>query len=320
MTDRLERLVNLTATLLATRRPLTLDQLAERFEPPYPADKAARRRQFERDKETLRDLGIPITVEPLDLGGEQGYRIRPEDYYLPDPGLTPEERAALHVAVTAVRLGGDEAREGLRKLGGLEGAAADAPLAELGTTPALAELFDAVARRARITFDYRGEVRALEPYGVVLRWGHWYVVGHDRDRDAPRAFRVDRIDGEPEVGEAGAFEPPPDVDPAAYLRADPLTYGEDQPRTARVLVDDARRLGGRAARRGGRRRPPAGRFGGRRAVGGEPGGVPHVRARSARTRRGARTRRAAGRSGGLARGDRGPGPRVGAEPVTGDES
>jgi predicted DNA-binding transcriptional regulator YafY len=139
-----------------------------------------------------------------------------------------------------VRLGGDEAREGLRKLGGLEGAAADAPLAELGTTPALAELFDAVARRARITFDYRGEVRALEPYGVVLRWGHWYVVGHDRDRDAPRAFRVDRIDGEPEVGEAGAFEPPPDVDPAAYLRADPLTYGEDQPRTARVLVDEPR--------------------------------------------------------------------------------
>ena len=240
MTDRLERLVNLTATLLATRKPLTLDQLAERFEPPYPADKAARRRQFERDKETLRDLGIPITVEPLGLGGEQGYRIRPEDYYLPDPGLTPEERAALHVAVTAVRLDGDDAREGLRKLGGLEGTAAAAPFAELETTPALAELFDAVARRAAVTFDYRGEHRSLEPYGVVLRWGHWYVVGHDHDRDAARAFRVDRIDGAPVVGPAGAFEPPADVDPGAFLRADPLTYGEDQPRPARVLVDETR--------------------------------------------------------------------------------
>jgi proteasome accessory factor B len=240
VTDRLERLVNLTATLLATRKPLTLDQLAERFEPPYPDDKAARRRQFERDKETLRDLGIPITVEPIGLGGEQGYRIRPEDYYLPDPGLSADERAALHVAVTAVRLDSDEAREGLRKLGGLEGAAAAAPFAELETAPALAELFDAVARRAPISFEYRGETRALEPYGVVLRWGHWYVVGHDRDRDAARAFRVDRIEGEPEVGPAGAFEPPPDVDPGAFLRADPLTYGEDQPRTARVLVDEPR--------------------------------------------------------------------------------
>jgi proteasome accessory factor B len=244
MTDRLERLVNLTATLLATRRPLSLEELAERFEPPYPEEKAARRRQFERDKETLRDLGIPITVEPIGLGSEQGYRIRPEDYYLPDPGLTPEERAALHVAVTAVRLGGDEAREGLRKLGGLEGGlegnGAGAPLAELETTDALGVLFDAVSRRAPLTFGYRGETRSLEPYGVVLRWGHWYVVGHDRDRDAPRAFRADRIDGDPVVGAAGSFEPPAGVDPAAFLRADPLTYGEDQPRPALVLVDHTR--------------------------------------------------------------------------------
>ena len=57
MADRLERLVNLTATLLDTRRPLTLDELSERVEPRYPEDKTSRRRQFERDKETLRELG-----------------------------------------------------------------------------------------------------------------------------------------------------------------------------------------------------------------------------------------------------------------------
>ena len=39
MADRLERLLNLTATLLDTRRPLTLDELAERVEPRYPEDK-----------------------------------------------------------------------------------------------------------------------------------------------------------------------------------------------------------------------------------------------------------------------------------------
>ena len=129
MPDRLERLVNLTATLLDTRRPLTLDELSERVEPRYPEEKASRRRQFERDKETLRELGIPIRVESVDgFGAEQGYRIHPDDYYLPELGLTEAELAALHVAVTAVRLGGDAGREGLAKLGGLEGEGAASPL------------------------------------------------------------------------------------------------------------------------------------------------------------------------------------------------
>jgi proteasome accessory factor B len=239
--DRLERLVNLTATLLDTRRPLTLDELSERVEPRYPEDKASRRRQFERDKETLRELGVPIRVETVDgFGAEQAYRIHPDDYYLPELSLTEPELAALHVAVTAVRLEGDAGREGLAKLGGLTGEGADTALAELDVSPGLAVLFDAVSRRATVTFSYRGRERHLDPYGVVLRFGHWYVVGHDRDRDAPRAFRVDRLDAEPALGPDGGFEPPDAVDPAEYVRADPLTYGEDQPVDAHVLVDAPR--------------------------------------------------------------------------------
>jgi proteasome accessory factor B len=240
VTDRLERLVNLTATLLDTRRPLTLDELADRLEPPYPPETSARRRAFERDKETLRELGVPIVVEPVSgLGGETGYRIRPDDYYLPDLGLTTDERAALAAAVSAVRLEGGAALEGLRKLGGAEGAAV-APLAALEGTPVLAELFDAVSQRQTLEFEYRGEARRLEPYGVVHRFGHWYVVGRDRDRDASRAFRVDRIEGEPVLGDPGVFEPPAGTDPADLLRADPLTYGDAQPVTAQVLVDAPR--------------------------------------------------------------------------------
>lgn len=240
MTVRLERLLNLTATLLDTRRPLTLDELAERLEPGYPPEKAARRRAFERDKETLRELGVPILTEPVDaLGGELGYRIRPDDYYLPDLGLTSEERSALHVAVTAIRLDGDAAHEGLRKLGGIEGAGA-APVAQLDATQGLPELFDAVAKRRPVTFSYRDQARTLEPYGVVHRFGHWYVVGRDRDRDAPRAFRVDRLDGPPELGEAAAFTPPAGVDPLDFLRDDPLSYGDALPVEVRVAIDASR--------------------------------------------------------------------------------
>jgi predicted DNA-binding transcriptional regulator YafY len=239
--DRLERLVNLTATLLDTRRPLTLDELSDRVEPRYPDEKASRRRQFERDKETLRELGIPIRVESVDgFGAEQAYRIHPDDYYLPELELTESELAALHVAVTAVRLEGDAGREGLAKLGGVAGEGAASPLAQLDVTPGLASLFDAVRRHATVTFSYRGEERSLDPYGVVLRFGHWYVVGHDHDRDAPRAFRVDRIEGHATLGADNAFTPPDDVDPAEFVRADPMTYGEDQPLVARVLVDAPR--------------------------------------------------------------------------------
>ncbi len=237
---RLERLVNLTATLLDTRRPLTLEELAERLEPPYPHELVARRRAFERDKETLRDLGIPVVTEPVDpLGGEVGYRIRPDDYYLPALDLSPDERAALHVAVSAVRLGGTDAREGLRKLGGIEGSGA-ALVASLPTTEHVGELFDAVARRRRVEFGYRDVPRVLEPYGVVHRFGHWYVVGRDAGKDAPRAFRVDRMQGRPVCGPPGAFEPPAGIDPAEYLRADPLSYGDEPPVDAQVLVDPAR--------------------------------------------------------------------------------
>ena len=241
MSERLERLINLTATLLATRRPLTLEELADRLEPGYPGELAARRRQFERDKETLRELGVPITVEAVDaLGGEQGYRIHPDDYYLPDPGLDPAERAALHLAVTAVEVGGFDPLAALRKLGGAEGEGAGQAVASFELTPHLGDCFDAVTRRSELGFSYRGDDRRLEPYGILHRFGHWYVVGRDVDRDAPRAFRVDRLDGPPEVGPPGTFAVPAGIEPTDFLSSDPLTYGDDQPIRARVLVDSAR--------------------------------------------------------------------------------
>lgn len=241
MSERLERLINLTATLLETRRPLTLEELADRLEPGYPDELTARRRQFERDKETLRELGVPITVEAVDsLGGEQGYRIRAEDYYLPDPGLDPAERAALHLAVTAVEVGGFDPLDALRKLGGAEGEGAGQALATFELTPHLGDCFEGVTRRRVLTFPYRGETRRLEPYGILHRFGHWYVVGRDVDREGPRAFRVDRFDGPPDLGPRDGFPAPADVDPGDYLSSDPLTYGDDQPVRARVLVDATR--------------------------------------------------------------------------------
>ena len=91
---------------------------------------------------------MPITVEAVDgFGAEQAYRIHPKDYYLPELSLSDAELAALHLAVTAVRLEGGEGREGLAKLGGLSGEGVEA-MAEVAVTPGVAGLFDAVSRRA----------------------------------------------------------------------------------------------------------------------------------------------------------------------------
>lgn len=237
MIDRLERLTNLVATLLDTRRPLTLDEIVE-LVPGYPDDKLSYRRQFERDKETLRGIGIPVRVESVDaLGPEQGYRILPDEYYLPPLELTSEEQAALHVAVTAVRLeGGPSPTEALWKLGGREGEAANA-FAALPTVPALPALFDAYRSRATVTFRHRGELRHLDPWGILFRRGHWYVIGHDHDRGDRRSFRVDRIEGEVETGAAYTFEPPVRLEPGAVVGDEPWRYGDEDVVVARVAVD-----------------------------------------------------------------------------------
>jgi proteasome accessory factor B len=70
-----------------------------------------------------------------------------------------------------------------------------------------------------VRFDYRrpspAELRSrtLEPWGVVSWRGRWYVVGHDRDRSAPRCFRLSRIVGDVRlVGKPGVVSRPPEVD------------------------------------------------------------------------------------------------------------
>ena len=246
MTDRLERLTNLVATLLDTRRPLTLEEIVD-LVPGYPDDKLSYRRQFERDKDTLRGIGIPVRLESVDeLGPEQGYRIPPDEYYLPSLDLTADEQAALHVAVTAVRLeGGPAPAEALWKLGGREGEAAHA-LAALPTVPALPALFDAYRTRSTVTFTYRGEGRHIDPWGILFRRGHWYVVGHDHDRGEQRSFRVDRIEGDVDAGPARR------VRTAREARA-----GRGPPGRAVAIRRGGRRgrarAGGRLAGGGGRR-------------------------------------------------------------------
>jgi predicted DNA-binding transcriptional regulator YafY len=108
--------------------------------------------------------------------------------------------------------------------------------------PELPVLRAAVASRSTIEFGYRGDARRLDPWGLLLRGGFWYVVGHDHDRAEQRTFRVDRFDGAASgitVGPPDSFERPASFDPRAAFPADPKQIGQgvDDSVEATVWID-----------------------------------------------------------------------------------
>lgn len=250
--DRLERLVNLVAALIDASRPLTREELRDRVGG-YQGTTETFRRSFERDKDALRQMGIPLVLEPLERGrpdGPEGYRIPRERYELPDPGLTEDELAALRLAVSAVQVGagsGSETRtRAVMKLAGAGGPIDTAGAGQVNPAPlvgdSLAEvpldervstLFGAVADRASVRFRYRDAERRVDPWRLAYRSGRWYLAGWDHDRQAERLFRVDRLE-RPEVGEPGAFGPPPR---SAAQPPPPWRLGDEEEVVVTLQVD-----------------------------------------------------------------------------------
>lgn len=232
---KLERMLNLTALLLETRRPLTIDQIGAKMHG-YPDDPASFRRQFERDKDELRAAGVPIEVAPISAAdqSEFGYRIPADRFYLPDPGLDPDESAALQFALGSISIDGAAADDVLVKLG-LSTAPQQPAMANVDASPAVATLREAIAERRVVSFGYRGVSRDVEPHRLDYQRGRWYLTAHDRGRDDLRCFRVDRFDGTVTAGEPDQYERP---ESTGAIHLEPWRFGDDPPVTAVVRVDE----------------------------------------------------------------------------------
>jgi len=229
MQNVVERVLNLLIYLLESPVPVTSNDIRNTVHGYADQSDEAFHRMFERDKQVLRRLGVPLKLEAIDAWEiDEGYTVDPDEYAIPDPGLNQEERAALSVAAKMVRLGGTEAGVGaIIKLGGIEHGSGLEPLgADLGEgVEVLGELFGAITERRTVHFTYRGQLRPVEPYGIAHRRGHWYLVG--KTPEGERMYRVDRIEGLI-VGESpGAFAKPKGFDIRALVDAQPWEAGYD---------------------------------------------------------------------------------------------
>ncbi len=230
MQSVVERTLNLLIFLLESPHPVTADDVRNTVLGYGEQTDDAFHRMFERDKDVLRTLGVPIKREALDAWEvDFGYTVDPDEYAIPDPKLTQEERVALSVAARIVRLGGSHAGlEALRKLGGVERGAGLEPLgADLGPgAEILGSLFGAITERRSIEFTYRGQSRTGNPFGIAHRRGHWYLVAGTSKGE--RLYRVDRIE-RVDVGDTpDSFEKPRGFDIRSIMDTQPWETGQDE--------------------------------------------------------------------------------------------
>ena len=254
-----ERVFSLVLALVASAAGLTKHELlssvygySDRYR--EDAHRAALERQFERDKEQLRILGIP--VETVDSPGEPGnnqltrYRISKSALEIPD-GLTFTDRELmlLRMAVLAWREGSmtAEARRAAMKLESLGGGRDPLSLgvsAGFGTSePSAPALLSAIESAQIAEFDYqlpeRAEPLARRVYPLQLHRfeGRWHVIGFDVERLATRVFLLARIAGkvthrDPRPGEPARPEHPAEL--VARSVAELRQLQLDTPVTVRV--------------------------------------------------------------------------------------
>jgi len=273
---RIERLLNLVSVLFHARAPVPWAEIKGNvvgYDDPA-ADETLERR-FERDKNELRDMGIPVEYTPGDEFSNAGYLVPKIDCFLPAIELGAEDAAILALVG---RIAGpalppelaEHLSSAIRKLCFFAPDephvmstseerflfTAAKPSSPSAQPPHLEAVVSAVAQRVTISFRYYAisqddtRLRTVDPYGVGFHAGHWYVVGRDHERDQVRSFRLDRIRSAPSVASADVlpngeadFDPPEGFRLADHLGRQPWELPETAgmrgglPLAAKVRLD-----------------------------------------------------------------------------------
>ncbi len=252
-----ERQLNLIAMLLEAKKPVSLEEIRFSVQGYDQEDMASFKRMFERDKKELREMGVPIVMEPIDVFGEEtGYRISKDDYYLPIVDFDPDEQLALWLLHRLVRKGGflfsQEVQQALMKL------SPDLGVESMGEKPNLdwfasdggmegenlSKLLRAVIDEKTVVFEYlslherKPIKREVDPYGLYYARGCWYLVGYCHFREGVRSFRISRIKSNVELarpkGKGSDFSRPSDFQVQDYSNREPWEFEEGEEFEAKV--------------------------------------------------------------------------------------
>ena len=232
--------------LLQSHEQMTAGALAKALE--------VSERTILRDMDQLSAAGVPVWAE---RGREGGFRLR-AGWSTQLTGMTESESKALLLAglpgaATELGLGGAALSARLKLVASLP-----APLREQAAKVAdrlhidpvdwyrapdkpngLLEVADAVWRSKRIRVRYaswnKTSWRELEPFGLVLKAGAWYVAAREAGQREVRSYRLASVLAS--TPGRGSFRRPPGFDLASYWRESSARFeAELRPLQARVRV------------------------------------------------------------------------------------
>ena len=198
--------------------------------------------KLHRDIDTLARAGVPLESRQSRDGEGTSYRLQSEQYELPEITFTPEEAAVLGLAGEMGQTSelGVFARSGWTKLAasGVSRDLSQAPvfaavndLTSLSPV-VLTDILTIVRAGYRMTFDYAATPtaepvrRVMDPWGLVTLHDRLYLVGHDIDRDAPRSFRIRRINNVRARREKATHPTPPTS--LQHIVEESLKYGRQR--------------------------------------------------------------------------------------------
>lgn len=222
--QKTERLINLTLALLATKKYLTKTEIFTTVAG-YTGTPETMERMFERDKDELRELGIEIEVGGLDplFEDDLGYLIRSETFQLDVNQFENEELLYLTMSVnlwhnSALQANSKAALLKIQSLSGpIESDAVNLPvISDTENSKTLSTAFDSVEKRYALNFQYKGSERNVQPYGLYLQDGFWYLVA--KEKEDIKSFKLQRIEGKlSKIGKEFAFIKPAEFDLAIFL-------------------------------------------------------------------------------------------------------